>query len=1128
MFSLDSKSNRNLVVVSRLVTLSMVFVFSFFNCGRFVRFVNTPEILERFVIIETELEQIENSVQSNELMNADSEGPAGNVQKSTSTFKSKGDYTGDANAVQEENSKFRLQRALETRKAVLHREQAMAYARALVSGFEMDGINDLVSFADTFGASRLREACLNFMELCKRKNQDRLWINEVAAMQASRLDLPYVGTSGIILAGEESYPAGSQNGSTDASDSALSLGSLDQNKDGSLSASTQMQSADGKAQLPMPWPNHLPQYMHNFQGAMFPQVPPYQGYIFPGMQFTPPYFPGNNQWPPNGDDSSLNHDWEGDDHRNHKSSLRNKKKSKGQETLDQDDSTDPDNSSSETESDEKQPSVEHLHRKKGGKKSSRKVVIRNINYITSKRDGEKGSISEEISDEEEFIDGKALKQQVVEAVSSFERRHKSGQRHRKKSQHHMTGGSDAATDQENNTVALKGESRKDHWGTFESLLLKDKDMDSSENDHHASLVQEYVSNKSSEEGRSLALNLEYEEVKRQQAVSNDSFIAEKREITDAGESGVGSFEAGENVCPMTKKRDSPYEELLFSQRTDESGSSYRPTVSDYSTESLMVRSQKEGDWFFSSQLDQSTNKDEYMGLKTFSGAYDSSVSNDHFHNENSKKEVIADDSFIIQARPLVDDQSVSQLRTDIITVSDIVEVAHYKNGTPEISHDNAQACGSLEPDDLYMVLDRDSAAEHLGSSWTPEMDYEKDILSAEANRRHSDVEPTANRVKLPNSKGINGKTSGNPGGKVSGKEIRSKVSNGSLGRSRSDIVPKTKKPPSGVRNIVQKSKSEKEEENRKRMEELFTQRQKRIAERSTAGSISATSKKIPADKRSLGTSSKNEKPKIQPPNQENKKSVFRNSTIDRLAAARRTPKLESVQSKPSQPKKATSKVSSSQKTDGSNNKDTSSSVINDDTIPKMDGIVAKVEKSTEFEAPQVTPTTDSMDDFRDNKELHSIASIEKNEVNVSQRDNSDDKSSNGVSLHIASSAQIDCLQGGDDELPKVASVHYEDRQDSVHHGEYTSDTTIQPMPEAPNKAMYLSAVNIRDTDVISQILHSPQKSEMKMSTPPPDEKNSEPIHSRKKWNSDESSPKAAKGFRKLLLFGRKSRTSVEN
>jgi len=53
-----------------------------------------------------------------------------------------------------------------------------------------------------FGACR--EACINFLELCKQKNEDKLWIDEIAAMQASaQRELPYLRTSGIILAGED-------------------------------------------------------------------------------------------------------------------------------------------------------------------------------------------------------------------------------------------------------------------------------------------------------------------------------------------------------------------------------------------------------------------------------------------------------------------------------------------------------------------------------------------------------------------------------------------------------------------------------------------------------------------------------------------------------------------------------------------------------------------------------------------------------------------------------------------------------------------------------------------------------------------------------------------------------------
>lgn len=60
------------------------------------------------------------------------------------------------------------------------------------------------------------------MELCKKKNDDKIWMDEVAAMQAS-----YMGTSGIIFAGENNdvYQTGPAKSS--AFDSIVRHGSLD-------------------------------------------------------------------------------------------------------------------------------------------------------------------------------------------------------------------------------------------------------------------------------------------------------------------------------------------------------------------------------------------------------------------------------------------------------------------------------------------------------------------------------------------------------------------------------------------------------------------------------------------------------------------------------------------------------------------------------------------------------------------------------------------------------------------------------------------------------------------------------------------------------------------------------------
>ncbi|XP_012084916.1 COP1-interacting protein 7 isoform X2 [Jatropha curcas] len=998
-------------------------------------------------------------------------GVGGNYQKSTASSKSKRDYDGaTGDAAQEDSSKIRLQRALETRKAVLHREQAMAYARALVTGFELDCINDLISFADAFGASRLREACLNFMELCKKKNQDRLWMDEIAAMQASRLELPYLGTSGIVLTGEENYPnqipslsVGKQNGSIDASVSDSSLGSVDLNQDTSLPTSTLAQTMESKTQVPMTWPNHLPQYMHNFQGPLFQQITPYQGYLYPGMQVAPPYFPGNMQWPPKMDDSSFGREWEPDDQKKHKSSSKKKKKKSYQ-----DDSTEPSDSSSETESDDNLQNGEKQEkerRNKHGKKSSRRVVIRNINYITSK---EKDSMSDETSDEDEFIDGETIKQQVEEAVGTLARRHKSTSRHHKKSHHNPI---DEAA---NNPDAQKG---NDQWGAFQNLLMQDKDSDSFGTEPRPLPDQEYFT--SSKEGMSSALNLELEKMTKQRAISNDSFITAKIERSNEGESRLENFEAGENLKVMTKKRESTYEELMFSQGNEELGNHSQVTVSDYSSESLMIRKPKEGDWFISNQQDKPVNN----------GDYASSIADDHFRFEKSKKEVAVDDSFMIQARQLVDDQSESILRTDISIAADILEATRYDNGNPEISHDHKAATfGTHEPDDLYMVLGRDSGTDNAVLSWTPEMDYENDILSAEVNGRHSVLETNAVEDKLfSDDKGANSKKERNSGGKVLGKEARSKVSNGALARSKSDLMSKTKKPVSGGRT---KSKSEKEEENRMRMEELMLQRQKRIAERSAAGT-NLTSKKMPVKKPSTtSTSLKKEESKIPSPSQETKKPVFRSSTMDRLATARATTKVEPVQSKPLQTKKTTHKIS------GADNKKPSPKTVKSDVSQKKESNVVKEEK------PKEVAVTNGIHEFEDIKELQSMPSMEKNEAQC-----------NEVSICIDSSEQQDYLKSNDEGL--AAPIISEEIKTSDDH----------PLPEPLSEALNISAENV---NVKIDNMPLPKKSEIEISTPPYHEITStEPVlHSRKKWNSDETSPKAAKGFRKLLMFGRKSRTST--
>lgn len=66
----------NLAYVRDNLLIDFLFFFSLMD-GRFVRFVSTPEILERMIRIEREIAQIESSIQSNEISNNDVAGHIG-------------------------------------------------------------------------------------------------------------------------------------------------------------------------------------------------------------------------------------------------------------------------------------------------------------------------------------------------------------------------------------------------------------------------------------------------------------------------------------------------------------------------------------------------------------------------------------------------------------------------------------------------------------------------------------------------------------------------------------------------------------------------------------------------------------------------------------------------------------------------------------------------------------------------------------------------------------------------------------------------------------------------------------------------------------------------------------------
>jgi hypothetical protein len=535
--------------------------------------------------------------------------------------------------------------------------------------------------------------------------------------------------------------------------------------------------------------------MYNFQ-IPIQQIPPYQGYPFPPMQSVPPYYPKNMQWPPNMDKSSQQPNY-----RNRKSSSAGRKQNKKEPENAEDRGTDSSDSDSGSDSDShlqqdrQHSSREHQKIKKHRKKSSRTVVIRNINYISPKgRDGKKGSVSDESTpDEEEFINGDSLKKEVENAV-----------------------GNDATNqDLNSDLVANASEGGKTkNWNAFQKLLMKDDETDIREVDKLRSIdVQdEHFRLRSSEGGNSFpagpAVEMEFEKAPKRLMAAADSFIVTERKGGNDGSAELEDFENGENFHPVMKRRDSADEELLFSQRIEESGTDSQNTLSTCAAESTKIKTGRMEDWFTVNHSGMSENHDLNINQTVLGGDCILSLEGDCSHTEKSRIGTLIDDSFMIETRPTVDDQYDSQWKTDISMETDIALAAYSENGTSDISHVKHEKSNANEPDDLCVVFERDSRLESAEVSWT--MDYGTDISFTEANRRCSVVE-TSDHVdkKLPSnckSSDFNNEATEikNPS-----KEARSKVLRGSLGKSKTEVLSKSKKPASVSRPIVQKSKLEK-------------------------------------------------------------------------------------------------------------------------------------------------------------------------------------------------------------------------------------------------------------------------------------------------------------------------------
>lgn len=581
----------------------------------------------------------------------------------------------------------------------------------------------------------------------------------------------------------------------------------------------QRPSNTANVQMPMSWPYNMPPFMYNLQNPI-QQVPPYPGYPLNNVQSVPPYLLRNMHWPSNLENANLNLPKESSRYRKKKSSATRKERSiykQEAEDLEEDQQTESSDSDSESESNSdeqlelKHSSKDDPKRKKHRRKSSGTVVIRNINYITPKRrNGNEGGVSDESSTDEDFIDEEAIKQKVGIAIGSLQKVHKvDNHANRKKGGdrsiiNQSNGASEPELDGSMNDDVSEGGKKNKNWDAFQNLLKID---DETRNDGAERLQNDVQDDsfmvRNTEERMSYAADpspdLEFKEVPKKSKVPNDSFIVSQR---DGGNGGGAKFEDYvDSTGPIRKSRDNVGEEMLFSHKLEESGNDRGSSLSTYVSNSSINKCRNAEDWFIVDHSENTRSPNSMIVPAVFDG--DCILSSVDSNAEKRSGCAPVDDSFMVQGQLVDNDLPDSQWKTDIDIVADLNSASKLENDTA-VSQNNHGSSKNHEPNDLCVVLQRDSGLDPVEASWN--MDYEIDFSYSETNRRSSvdDLQSDVNK-KLPVSPKKTEKSKV-PGTRNSAREEKTKALRG---KGKPEIIPRNKKPSTMSRPYVHKSKLEK-------------------------------------------------------------------------------------------------------------------------------------------------------------------------------------------------------------------------------------------------------------------------------------------------------------------------------
>ncbi|KAJ6821427.1 uncharacterized protein M6B38_392205 [Iris pallida] len=786
---------------------------------RFVRFVSTPEVLERVLTIESEILQIEEAItiQSNEsiglstvedhrtksLESIEGSKPVldADAEKAIVLYKPGSQPSPpDANGstTQEENSKIQLLRVLETRMLVLQKEQGMAFARATAAGFDMDHMANLISFSESFGASRLKEACLRFMELWKVKHETGQWFEvEALDLMSSRSGFSPFNASGIVLSGDtrkqnefgEACVAPSADLSTESNGNDLA----DLNKAKKLPSDAQVPHGpheyfQGQFQQPRypSWPMQPPPGPPVYSPYPVQGMPYYQNYPGSGAFYQPSYPPVED--PRFGTDQRM-------EMRRHSMNRDS--------NIDSEDDV-PDENSSEFEKDGSHGRKSHKRVSRSGKKKSGMVVIRNLNYITSKRRGSPGGESQSVSDSQSGEETEGSQSDTTE------RKYKKSSRSSKKKNGHTKSLEKSNTYDKDEVVRHDGDSG--NWHAFQSFLLKSEEKMSSTVDEDIFATENVAPTK-----------------RRQNVTESETILAPNRDSGDIQGMRTLEFDSVDGQASRIRKAASSDEFLKSSEGRDLRDSHLEIQFKDVEGGVGGYKMVTSDDFLIYGREDQTVSNITMDPL------------GDHHYvppaNLEKRSYAATDESFILPVRSVSQDE----LGTDSRTALDMDLEFPSSHQRIKDSSNKAKIELSYEPDDLTLMPERSIESEYIG--YDPALDYDMQIpvkvsLKEEGSRDQEDISVRVEEELKESDMEKKLKVS------QAGPEKRKKDAIMRRGVSKTSPLTEAQKRAEKLRAYkvdLQKSKKENEEEQRKRLEALKLERQKRIAARSSSNAAQSPS-----------------------------------------------------------------------------------------------------------------------------------------------------------------------------------------------------------------------------------------------------------------------------------------------